>query len=179
MCVDSDSEKRALQSGSPPPEYTSANQDATYISSKKGKKPRAPTPYSDSEDTTTSQMSMYLLSLLFLIFILIPLLPRRYVPPDSPKARACQQPLSSCCRPHWPFKQSRYEWASAPFEVSCSLLCALLTLLMCKGYTGMLSWPMLTTAHSGLETFTKLCLTFLPTRCILRMSIILLVKVLF
>ncbi|KAM5530055.1 hypothetical protein V8D89_016279 [Ganoderma adspersum] len=39
----------------PPPVYISADENTTVISSKKGKKPRAPTPYSDSEDTTATR----------------------------------------------------------------------------------------------------------------------------
>ncbi|KAM5530397.1 hypothetical protein V8D89_015932 [Ganoderma adspersum] len=50
MCIDSDTERPE----SPPPVYVSANEDTTVVSSKKGKKPRAPTPYSDSEDTTAT-----------------------------------------------------------------------------------------------------------------------------
>ncbi|KAM5539831.1 hypothetical protein V8D89_006644 [Ganoderma adspersum] len=57
MCVDSDSDRKMSRSGSPPPEYVSAKEDSAYTSSKKGKKPRAPTPYSDSEDTATGQMN--------------------------------------------------------------------------------------------------------------------------
>ncbi|KAM5537146.1 hypothetical protein V8D89_009187 [Ganoderma adspersum] len=51
MCIDSDTERPE----SPPPVYMSANEDTTVISSKKGKKPRAPTSYSDSEDTTATR----------------------------------------------------------------------------------------------------------------------------
>ena len=61
MCVDSDGEGRTSRSGSPPPENASAEEESAYTSSKKGKKPRAPTPYSDSEDTATGQMSTSLL----------------------------------------------------------------------------------------------------------------------
>ena len=64
MCIDSDTERPE----SPPPVYISADKDTTIVSSKKGKKPRAPTPYSDSEDTTaTGQLSASLLwySILF------------------------------------------------------------------------------------------------------------------
>ena len=61
MCIDSDSERRMPQSESPPLEYMSAEEDSVYTSSKKGKKPCAPTPYSDSEDTATGQMSTSLL----------------------------------------------------------------------------------------------------------------------
>ncbi|KAM5530151.1 hypothetical protein V8D89_016186 [Ganoderma adspersum] len=50
MCIDSDTERPE----SPPPVYISADKDTTIVSSKKGKKPRAPTPYSDSEDTTAT-----------------------------------------------------------------------------------------------------------------------------
>ena len=61
MCVDSDNDRRTSRSGSPPPEYISAEEDSIYTSSKKGKTLRAPTPYSDSEDTATGQMSTSLL----------------------------------------------------------------------------------------------------------------------
>ena len=61
MCIDSDGKGRTSRSGSPPPEYASAEEESAYTSSKKGKKPRAPTPYSDSEDTATGQMSTSLL----------------------------------------------------------------------------------------------------------------------
>ena len=61
MCIDSDSERRMPQSESPPSEYMSANEESTNISSKKGKKLRALTPYSDSEDTAIGQMSTSLL----------------------------------------------------------------------------------------------------------------------
>ncbi|KAM5534259.1 hypothetical protein V8D89_012084, partial [Ganoderma adspersum] len=57
MCIDSDSDRKMSRSGSPPSEYVSAEEDSAYTSSKKGKKPRAPTPYSDSEDTATGQMN--------------------------------------------------------------------------------------------------------------------------
>ncbi|KAM5534396.1 hypothetical protein V8D89_011989 [Ganoderma adspersum] len=50
MCIDSDTERPE----SPPPVYISADKDTTVVSSKKGKKPRAPTLYSDSEDTTAT-----------------------------------------------------------------------------------------------------------------------------
>ncbi|KAM5531325.1 hypothetical protein V8D89_015005 [Ganoderma adspersum] len=50
MCIDSVKERPE----SPPPVYISADEDTTVVSSKKGKKPRAPTPYSDSEDTTAT-----------------------------------------------------------------------------------------------------------------------------
>ncbi|KAM5532471.1 hypothetical protein V8D89_013887 [Ganoderma adspersum] len=50
MCINSNTERPE----SPPPVYISADEDTTVVSSKKGKKPHAPTPYSDSEDTTAT-----------------------------------------------------------------------------------------------------------------------------
>lgn len=67
MCIDSDTEKEVLQPESPPPVYTSAQVDTTSISSKKGKKPRMPTPHSDSEDVTAGHMSMSLLQMIFFV----------------------------------------------------------------------------------------------------------------
>lgn len=59
MHVDSDVEDQSVDCvETPPPTYSSAEEEVVYVSTKKAKKPRKPTPISsESEDEAAGQMS--------------------------------------------------------------------------------------------------------------------------